>query len=244
MAILTAPEIAWLVKQAGGSSPTAVAVALAESGGNTAALHADIGSYDRGLWQINSAAHPEVTDACAFSPVCSTNSARSISNGWTDFSPWSSYKYGGYQIYMPQATAAMSSPQAPQGVSQAQTLAQPSAMVKHRSSRGAVTHKITGKDHTPKGGETLGQFVGGIGSFFSGIPGDIVHAFESELLAPVGGSSGLVEVMVRGGEIIAGTALFGVGMAMFVVMLARDTGAADMAEKVAQKGTEAAMLAA
>src|ERR1044072_4069643 len=49
-----------------GNLTLAVAIALAESGCNPAALgHNTNGTTDRGLWQINSI-HTGVSDACAF----------------------------------------------------------------------------------------------------------------------------------------------------------------------------------
>lgn len=54
MAVLTIPQIAWEWENNGGSKRTvvlAVAVSLAESGGDTAAISP---SSDYGLWQINS----------------------------------------------------------------------------------------------------------------------------------------------------------------------------------------------
>lgn len=46
-------------------------------------------SRDRGILQINSVYHPEVSDACAYNPQCAFNAAFRISNGGSDFSPWS-----------------------------------------------------------------------------------------------------------------------------------------------------------
>src|SRR5215469_18063594 len=60
----------------GGDPVTATAVALAESGGNPAALGQNPdGSRDRGLWQVNDRAHPDVADACAFDPSCNAQAA-------------------------------------------------------------------------------------------------------------------------------------------------------------------------
>ena len=233
MAILSAREIAWLVRNAGGSDPTAVAVALAESGGNTAALHADIGSYDRGLWQINSKYHPEVSDSCAFSATCSTTAAKTISNNWTDFSPWSSYTFGGYQAYMPVATSAMANPQAPDNAVQAATLAQPAAVIK----KGRQTSpKPASTDHTPSGSPFPGgqwdplNWGADIANIFQGNIGNVEHT--------------LIEVMVRGAEILAGAALFGVGLAMFVYMLARESEVGQEAGAAVKKAGEVAGEAA
>ena len=50
------------------------------------------GGESRGLWQINKAWHPEVSDRCAYSVACSTNwSLKRIRAGHTD--EWSTWKY-------------------------------------------------------------------------------------------------------------------------------------------------------
>ena len=50
------------------------------------------GGDSRGLWQINKAWHPEVSDACAYSVTCSTNwSLQRIRSGHVD--EWSTWKY-------------------------------------------------------------------------------------------------------------------------------------------------------
>lgn len=114
---LGASELLALAQGAGtgGDPQTAVAVALAESGGDPAAKSAPNAdqwrSIDRGLWQINDHWHPEVTDACAYDAACNARAAYAISNGWTDFSPWSTYQSGGYQQFMPQvATVQQAAP--------------------------------------------------------------------------------------------------------------------------------------
>ena len=46
----------------------------------------------RGLWQINKAWHPEVSDACAYDVTCSTDwSLERIRTGYVD--EWSTWKY-------------------------------------------------------------------------------------------------------------------------------------------------------
>jgi len=92
-----------IIGQAGGNV-TALAIVLAESGGNTHATHKNSdGSIDRGLFQINDRAHPDVSDACAFSPPCAASAAKKISNNWTNFHPWSTYNNGAYQRFLEQA---------------------------------------------------------------------------------------------------------------------------------------------
>ena len=86
----------------------AVAVAKAESGfrptitntaGNTHGI-------DRGLWQINSYWHPNVTAACAFSPSCNARAMVRISSTGTKWSPWWTFVNGKHRPFMAQARAA------------------------------------------------------------------------------------------------------------------------------------------
>lgn len=98
-----------------GDLVTAAAVCAFESGGDPNLIVCDPGlqtgdfpaftcpggttSYDRGLWQLNTAAPDAVNDTCAFNPVCNADTAYLASQRGTDFSPWSSYdndKYKGF----------------------------------------------------------------------------------------------------------------------------------------------------
>ncbi len=84
-----------------------VAVAEAESAGWTRARLIDTDcSVDRGLWQINSYWHGEVSDSCAFDPVCNAQAAHTIwaNGGWTQ---WTTYNNGAYQAHMAEAQAAV-----------------------------------------------------------------------------------------------------------------------------------------
>lgn len=100
MTRLTPAQIADVAYGAGfrGKALTnAVAVALAESGGNPRAVGHNSDKYrsrDRGLWQINSHWHPEVSDAAAFSPSSCAAAAYRISSHGKDWSPWSTWKNG------------------------------------------------------------------------------------------------------------------------------------------------------
>ena len=111
VAVLNADAIARLVVDRSFPNPAiAVAVALAESGGRTDAVHQNPGpppSTDRGLWQINSRFHPEVSDAQAFDPNASTDAARRISAGGTNWTPWHVFTSGAYQQQLPAAQAAV-----------------------------------------------------------------------------------------------------------------------------------------
>jgi hypothetical protein len=85
------------------------AVAMAESGGDPNAVHVDAdGSHDRGLFQINDVAHPEVSDACAFDPVCSARQAAAIEKG-SSLGAWSTWKSGAAEAWLGQVEQAQRS---------------------------------------------------------------------------------------------------------------------------------------
>jgi hypothetical protein len=80
----------------------AISVVLAESNGYEHATHTNAdGSIDRGLWQINDKAHPNVSDAVAFDATQATKVARKIYDQTTSFRAWSSSTNGA--IHSPQA---------------------------------------------------------------------------------------------------------------------------------------------
>jgi hypothetical protein len=106
----------------GGNLVTAVAVCVAESGGHPTIFHCDAtgtigyyppvncasGSYDRGLWQLNSQYQTSVSDSCAFRAQCNADSAYRISAAGTSFSPWAVYGSDIYTTYLGDAQAAVS----------------------------------------------------------------------------------------------------------------------------------------
>lgn len=87
-------------EQAGGNaqaSAMAAAIAMAESGGNSAAYDLDSnGSIDRGLWQINSVHGAQST----YDVMGNARAAVSISNNGTNWSPWVTYQTGAYRQYL------------------------------------------------------------------------------------------------------------------------------------------------
>lgn len=99
---------------AGRGLVVAVAIGLAESncnrfarGYNGATPGCPWGSVDRGMWQINSCYHAEVTDDCAYQADCNATASYRISAGGTDFRPWATYRSGRYRAYLRQAQAAV-----------------------------------------------------------------------------------------------------------------------------------------
>jgi hypothetical protein len=108
--------VAQLVKNAGvpctgDRIAVATAVARAESSfrawiTNTAG---NTHGTDRGLFQINSYWHPEVSEACALSASCNTRAAVRISKTATKWSEWWSWKNGKHLPFMTSSRAAQAS---------------------------------------------------------------------------------------------------------------------------------------
>jgi len=104
----------------------AVAVGLAESGGNPAARGPNpptpgcpAGSTDRGAWQLNNCYHPEVADACADDLACAAKATYRISAAGSDWSAWTTYTSGAYLAQLgvaDQAVATLAAPSASGGV--------------------------------------------------------------------------------------------------------------------------------
>lgn len=100
---LPAREVAKLAYEAGWIDADklliAVSVCLAEGNGYARALHVnDDGSVDRGLWQLNDRAHPNVSDEAAFDPQRATMIARGIyMDRDNTFNAWAAYTNGSYK---------------------------------------------------------------------------------------------------------------------------------------------------
>ena len=102
--ILKSSQIAQLAYKAGFRGEAlniAVAVALAESGGNTNAYNPELaagtppGSGSRGLWQIYGVAHPEFNNDSAFDPETNARAAYKVFiEAGNRFTPWSTYNAG------------------------------------------------------------------------------------------------------------------------------------------------------
>lgn len=112
-AALSYQAVARLAKNAGLSCTgeriaIATAVAKAESGFRPNATNTvgNAHGIDRGLWQINSYWHPNVTAACAFSPSCNARAMARISSKGTKWRPWWTYVHGKHQPFMSQARTA------------------------------------------------------------------------------------------------------------------------------------------
>lgn len=107
MPLVTPTQIANYAAAAGFSGTDlaiAVAIALAESSGNTTATHKNNnGSVDYGLWQINSV-HSDLLNASWSNGAANARMAYAIySAAGNRFTDWVTYNSGAYTLYMPQA---------------------------------------------------------------------------------------------------------------------------------------------
>ena len=119
---LSITQIAGLASLAGFSGQdlsTAVAVALAESGGDPSAYNpekaagATEGHGSFGLWQIYLTAHPEYQGVNLTDPQTNANAAyATYAQAGNSFRPWSTFKSGAYLAYMDQVTATLTAPDA------------------------------------------------------------------------------------------------------------------------------------
>lgn len=103
MASLNIAQLRSLAQQAGlkgNAINIAAAIAMAESGGRTDA-HA-LTPYENswGLWQINLLAHPQYTAAQMQTPSGNARAMVAISNGGTNWNPWTTYTSGRYLQYL------------------------------------------------------------------------------------------------------------------------------------------------
>lgn len=87
----------------------AVTIALAESAGYAHARHMyfnvadEIVDTDRGMWQLHSKWHAEVSDVCAYNPKCAASEVFRITKGGTEWGQWSSYQSDVYKDYRVKA---------------------------------------------------------------------------------------------------------------------------------------------
>jgi hypothetical protein len=84
----------------------AAAVAMAESKGNpdataivTNPLPGNGPERSFGLWQINTLAHPTYSETALLDPTYNAQAAFTISNGGTNWHPWSTFTSGAYKKY-------------------------------------------------------------------------------------------------------------------------------------------------
>lgn len=240
MTTFTPAQLAGIAAKAGfrgRALVTAVAVALAESGGNSAAVHTNLDAHrsrDRGLWQINSYWHKEVTDAQAFDPTGNAAAAYRISRAGADWSEWTTWRTG---AALAQATRARI------GVAQAIQAATATA-----PAPGAATD-VGWWDELKVGFE-------GAQNALPGFPGDVTLGPLSDAAGSVDSTLGAVKqlsaIIVRTGAwvsdphnwlrvgLVAGGS---VGILLALGMIARTGAAGDTAQGAAKAAGGAASLA-
>ena len=107
MTKLSSTQIYALARGAGLSEPRAViatAIALAESGGETTAT-GKVG--EKGLWQIYPKAHPDWDKGGnLYDPFYNAKAMAAISNGGTNWTPWTTFKNKSYLNHLTDAEAA------------------------------------------------------------------------------------------------------------------------------------------
>lgn len=113
----SAEEMLNLAFDAGFDKPNAVVIvciAFAESGGydgalgyNPPTLGCPLGSIDRGILQINSCYHSEVSNACALDARCSFVEAFRISYGGLEYGEWTTYQVQAHLAFVDHVEAAL-----------------------------------------------------------------------------------------------------------------------------------------
>jgi murein DD-endopeptidase MepM/ murein hydrolase activator NlpD len=110
---LTPVQIFQVLREAGFTPDQAVnftAIAMAESGGNPRArLHTSV-EDSRGLWQINTFAHPHYRDDNLYDPLTNARAAYAVSNHGKNLYPWSTTHHtrgeASYEKFLPLARKA------------------------------------------------------------------------------------------------------------------------------------------
>jgi hypothetical protein len=104
-------RVAYDVGFRGRGLETAVAVALAESGGRPSAHCLNcvrgIREDSRGLWQVNARAHPKWGQRNLYDSHTNARAAYAISGGGRNWRPWSTWKSGSYRRHLPAARRAV-----------------------------------------------------------------------------------------------------------------------------------------
>lgn len=203
--------------QAGGRSqaaPMAAAIAMAESGGNSAAYLQDSnGSTDRGLWQINSVHGAQST----FDVMGNARAAVAISNNGTNWSPWVTYQTGAYRQFLqqnaqPDTNVPINATNAAANIPNAQTeqvsvnclLPQNWA----QCAAGAITGQGGGTDIA---GSILGPIVGNILNPIVSVVAGVIGMVGGGVLMIFGML--LIIESTKTGQQVTGAGLTGVGVA-------------------------------
>lgn len=91
----------------------AAAIAYAESGGVPNALASTSREYSVGLWQINLLTHPSYNRDELSDPAKNAAAAFEISQGGTNWRPWTTYMSGKYKMFLNGVLAPKQPPPKP-----------------------------------------------------------------------------------------------------------------------------------
>lgn len=231
---LSAAQIATVAAVAGFPEEklaTAVAVALAESGGRAdaagdIALQNSTWGPSLGLWQIRSLRRDTGTgtprDATRLKdPAFNAKAAFNISSGGTNWKPWSTYTSGRYLLYMPTAKKGVQDFKAAGGAAAQQWL----------------------QDVTPGVGSAIGGALGALGD----LPGAVGDGIRQSVPSGLGSLGYAVAVILKAGAWMSQSenwlrvAKVGVGAAIIIgglVVVARPMvpSVVDQAVKLGKKG--------
>lgn len=208
---LSPAQIAQHARNAGVTNPAAlalaVAVALAESGGNPRATHQNSDrhrSVDYGLWQINGYWHPQYDKGQLLDPAYNARAMAAISKNGTDWTPWATVANGRYRDKIDVAAA---------GVADA-GLDPTGAIAKAKGAAG-------GWNPLEDLGDAIGGVIGGVAGDAAGKVGEVVGGvFDGWQRTAVG-------LVVLG-------LLLGGGMAILVAGLSKLTPSAFNSDSAAQ----------
>ncbi len=109
---LSIDQVASLAFNAGVRTQTALSISIAICDAESAFRSDDVGgpnqdgSYDYGLWQINSVAHPQYSKAQMLDPTQNAAAMYYVSSSGTSWNAWTTYTSGAYQQYMASALVA------------------------------------------------------------------------------------------------------------------------------------------
>jgi len=99
-ATLTPKAVLAIAQNAGFPDPKlAAAIAMAESGGVTNALARSSREHSVGLWQINTMVHTSYSPKDMSNPFKNARAAFEISNGGTNWQPWTAYQNDRYRQF-------------------------------------------------------------------------------------------------------------------------------------------------
>lgn len=100
--------VAWNAGFRGGDLVTAVAITQPESGRRTDSRYVTSQEDSRGLWQINTYAHPNFDRNALYDAQYNANAAHQVyRNANFHFSPWTTYVDGKYRPFMATAQSAV-----------------------------------------------------------------------------------------------------------------------------------------